>query len=167
VKKLAEDYGLPLLRGATPDWPAGVTRDLVVKATVEHLCIDLKGHIPSPLEPEAISASPGDYIPVLKRVLDEYETMHRPNANNGSEPLPKLFGIYPQVSVHWRFISLDARALASFVNINRPHQLSEYPQLFHQVFDLTFTRQKVSHFILQSAMPELRYTLSKRREFLV
>lgn len=85
----------------------------------------------------ALSEQPGKCIPVLYAVLQEYELEHEQNNRNETKILPRLFSLAPQPSLHWRFVTINAKALKVLVGIK--NDAADYEgnlELFNTVFDM-------------------------------
>ncbi|KAH8552316.1 hypothetical protein BGW37DRAFT_491457 [Umbelopsis sp. PMI_123] len=141
VWRLIEKYALPRIATGDGDWPEDWPEDvsLIMVATVDYLCSQLESLIPRPLNQETLSASPGEYIPALKFMLRDLESVHQQAENEENfdpKDLPKLFSIGPLPSMGWRFISLNAGLLASILpSIRTPQSPSEYINVFYEIFD--------------------------------
>jgi hypothetical protein len=99
----------------------------------------LETYIPRPLDSKALAASPGAYIPALKYMLKQMEEPHKA-ARNGkrsdTQVLPRLFSLFPNPSLGWRFIPLNAEMLVSFFPaIEKATGPSKYHEIFWKIFD--------------------------------
>jgi hypothetical protein len=95
----------------------------------------LKDHI-IPITPKLctvkeLTNNPGGVIPVLKKILTEYEafalqTLEKvaikillgltPSKKELKVKLPKLFTLFPMPGLHWRFIHLNAKGLKALLS---------------------------------------------------
>jgi hypothetical protein len=136
MQRVAE-YGLARVAGGVPVWPQDIEPTLPLFTIVDGLCNDLENVCPKPATPEELSASPGEFVPTLKTILEIYETIHLENqAKSSSTQLPRLFSLCPLPSFRWRCITLNAELLASFFpSIQKPDCPAQYASVFHQVFN--------------------------------
>jgi hypothetical protein len=135
TKKVAA-YGLARVAGGVPVWPQGIEPTLPLFTIVDGLCSDLERVCPKPVTPQQLSASPGEFFPTLKAILESYESIHRDQGKSSSTQLPRLFSLCPLPSFHWRCITLNAVLLASFFpSIQMPDCPAQYASVFHQVFN--------------------------------
>ncbi|KAG0170893.1 hypothetical protein DFQ29_009088, partial [Apophysomyces sp. BC1021] len=106
AKDIASKYAFERIGGGTPEWPDCVEPTLPLVALTDSLCDDLEARVPKPATQEAISASPGSYVPVLKYILSCYEEEHRVAATTEQQSpdthLPRLFSISPTPNTKWR-----------------------------------------------------------------
>jgi hypothetical protein len=99
----------------------------------------------TPVTMELLSASPGKYVPCLKYMSKELEWYQNQQSGDekqsDSETLLKLFPVFPNPSMKWRFVSLNAPILAIFfATIARPATPAHYPSVFYQIFDFKHLR---------------------------
>jgi hypothetical protein len=72
--------GIEIAAGEWPaDWPEEIS--LIMIATVNNLCSQLESLIPRPLTEQALSASPGNYVPALKYMLRDLGSVHEQAKN--------------------------------------------------------------------------------------
>jgi hypothetical protein len=135
-RKIAE-YGLARVAGGVPIWPQGIEPTLPLFTVVDGLCNELENVCPKPATPEQLSASPGEFVPTLKTILEMYDTIYlEDQAKGSSTQLPRLFSLCPLPSFRWRFITLNAELLASFFpSIQNPNCPAEYALTFYQLFN--------------------------------
>jgi hypothetical protein len=135
IKQLVERFVLKKLNNEEERWPNNLPQDLLLVAAVEYYCLQLSEHLPESIAPEAVSKSPGLYIPALKFMLTQIETDHHIAIAKG-EPAPALFTLFPQPSLKWRFVPIDIRVLSSFFpDIQRPNRPVDYAETAYQVFN--------------------------------
>ena len=146
VRAIVDEYTFPRIEGSAGDWPQQCPCDLALLVIVDNYCSELEECIPKPITPTSLSSSPGSYIPGLKFMLREYENVHSAanatkNVNVGV--IPKLYSIFPNPSLAWRFVSLNAGTLASFFNnIQTPNRPSDYSQMFFEICDMSVLRMR-------------------------
>ncbi|KAG0161903.1 hypothetical protein DFQ30_004962 [Apophysomyces sp. BC1015] len=76
-------------------------------------------------------------IPVLYAILQEYEREHQQSRDKESKTLPRLFSLAPQPSLHFRFVTVNTKALKALLHIQS--DTDDYDgnlQIFNRVFDL-------------------------------
>ena len=113
-------------------------------ATVDNICAGLESHVRKPVDSKALSTSPGAFIPALKFMLKEiekpYETI-RNGKQSDTEVLPRLFSLFPNPSLGWRFISLNALTLISFFPaMEKVRHPLQYHEVFWKIFDFSIFR---------------------------
>jgi hypothetical protein len=147
VKELVSKYAflrIAELPENAPEWPEKFSNDSALFTFVSNLCSSLETLVPKPLDIATISASPGAYIPVMKFILNDLETVHQEAANTkgtSSITLPRLFSLCPTPSFRWRYVSLNAETLASFfTNISKAKQPADYSETFYRIFDFSVLR---------------------------
>jgi hypothetical protein len=137
--KVIHEYAFERLNGGSPEWPDKVDATLVLVSIVDNLCDKLEQLCPKPTTPEKLAASPGNYIPLLKFILEEYEEEHiaaKALKGDSTQTLPRLFSLTPLPSLQWRFISINAELLSSLVpSVAKPNNPSEYARVFYHVFN--------------------------------
>jgi hypothetical protein len=131
--------GIEIAAGEWPaDWPEEIS--LIMIATVNNLCSQLESLIPRPLTEQALSASPGNYVPALKYMLRDLGSVHEQAKNEKKIDLKdcnKDFLDWPNTLYEMRFISLYAEILASILpSISRSNKPSDYINVYHEVFDV-------------------------------
>lgn len=95
----------------------------------------IRNYIPEPYSSAEMSARPGPFIPALRFILQQYTADHMAaEQNEKSKTLPRLFSLTPKPSLHWRFIDIDAKTLASLVELNMPRTQEQNAQVFKTVF---------------------------------
>lgn len=107
---------------------------------------DLMPLIPNLCTKKALSTAPGDFVPVLKHILEKYEIHHQEHSvaaylasikHPVTETLPKLFALYPIPSTKWRFVDLNTTAISSLLSLSTPHKsYDENLDFFNSVFYL-------------------------------
>jgi hypothetical protein len=135
-QKIAE-YGLARVTGGVPVWPQDVEPTLPLFTIVDGLCNDLENVCPKPATPEQLSASPGEFVPTLKTILEMYDSIYLENQAKGSSTqLPRLFSLCPLPSFRWRFITLNAALLASFFpSLLKPTRPADYTAVFYEILN--------------------------------
>lgn len=78
-----------------------------------------------------LTKDPGCVVPVLRKILSEYEAFHFETLENSAvkilsrlvpskkelnQKLPKLFSLFPMPSLRWRFIHLNALGLKALMS---------------------------------------------------
>ena len=68
-------------------------------------------------------------------MLSGLEEAHQTAIEN-EEDAPKLFPLYPNPSLGWRFVPLDIRVLSTFFNdIPRPRRPVDYAETAYRIFN--------------------------------
>jgi hypothetical protein len=119
-------------------------------ATADQICTNLENLCPKPVTPESLSRSPGVYIPVLKKILADYESDHEVASRNqqasrtkGSDEmvLPKLFSVGPLPNMKWRHIDISAELLSSMIPTETlPNKPMDYAALFYRILNFEVFR---------------------------
>ncbi|CAO3665302.1 unnamed protein product [Umbelopsis ramanniana] len=76
--ELAEDECLQQIRdmaGGVPVWPLGIEPTFPLFTIVDGLCNVLENVCPKFATPKELSASPGEFVPIMNTILEIYETV--------------------------------------------------------------------------------------------
>jgi hypothetical protein len=121
---ILNEYAYPRSVGLEHQWSERIPLDLVLLLTTFSICDQIRTGIPTDMTPvtmELLSASPGKYVPCLKfmsKVLEWYHNQQSGDEKQSdSETLPKLFTVFPNPSMKWRFVSLNADILQAFLQL--------------------------------------------------
>ncbi|GAA5813215.1 hypothetical protein MFLAVUS_006689 [Mucor flavus] len=101
-----------------------------------------------PLSKESLNNEPFKILPALRHILEKYDDIYKAQATQKDKTdsmnslLPRRFGLFPNPTLHWRFIKIDAQNLTGiFPEAKQKKQANEssfdYQQrCFYQMFAL-------------------------------
>lgn len=123
INDICVDYGYQLICGGDPKWPSTAS-DLGEqdKDRINELCLSCKNQLPGKATLLTLSKEPEKFIPLLSRILSEYEEEHKNHKSYDVRrlSLPRLFGLFPSPSLHFRSITMSAKAVSSFLKKRCP-----------------------------------------------
>ncbi|CEP08964.1 hypothetical protein [Parasitella parasitica] len=117
LRKIVHQYCYQHICGGSPEWPEDIPELYnEKKQEIDEICQELIIiDIPRPVTLQSLAASPGSYIPMLATLLQKNEQENiRIATNRLDETPPRLFPLSPIPSTKWRFIDVNANALAAF-----------------------------------------------------
>jgi hypothetical protein len=131
-RQIVDEYIWPTLVDKESSWPKEV--DLVSMSHFNAIW-SLKQHIisitPKLCTVKELTKDPGSIIPVLGKILTEYEAFgiqslekvaikvllgQTPSEKELNVKLPKLFSLFPNPSLRWRFVHLNAKGLMALLS---------------------------------------------------
>jgi hypothetical protein len=79
-------------------------------------CNVLESVCPKSATPKELPASPGEFVPIMKTILKNYEADLVGNQAklSPSAQLPRLFSLCPVPSFNWKSIAINAQVLGNF-----------------------------------------------------
>lgn len=140
TREIASEYVFERVAGGDARWPVSLSSDIPnnIRTATEAICQELEEIVPRPASKEAISASPGKYVPALRHILELYDQKHlQAKKNQPSSELPRLFGLTPMVYCQWRFITVNAKTLGSITSMRVGTSHEEHLELFYKIFDFS------------------------------
>ncbi|GAA5807756.1 hypothetical protein MFLAVUS_001133 [Mucor flavus] len=82
------------------------------------LILEVKNRMSTlPLTKESLNKEPFEILPALRYILNKYDDICKAQAaqtdkaDSTKPPLPRRFSLFPNPSLHWRFIKIDAQNL--------------------------------------------------------
>ncbi|KAG2208537.1 hypothetical protein INT47_010233 [Mucor saturninus] len=139
---------------------------------LDPLILEVKNRISTlPLSKESLNNEPFKILPVLRYILKKYDDIYNAQATQNEKidsmksPLPRRFSLFPNPSLHWRFIKIDSQNLSGiFPDAKQNKQPNEssfdhQQRCFYQMFD--FKRLGIQNYENLQALPE-----QKERMFL-
>ncbi|PHZ17691.1 uncharacterized protein RHIMIDRAFT_10973 [Rhizopus microsporus ATCC 52813] len=137
VKKIAYDYCYQSVCKGEPKWPQGAIFTQETKAAVDEACLPSQQLITTRVTLKELSASPSTFLPCILYILSKYEEEHKEHHAYDVRrlPLPRLFSVLPNPSLHWRFINISANSLSAFVKEPLPRGYNDQLRMFCRVFN--------------------------------
>jgi hypothetical protein len=162
-----EDYSYQIVCGGKPvlpehdDFNVSEEQLFSINAICDELCrID----VPRPVTTVRLTTSPGKYLPLLKFILEKYETEFEAHRQAQDQPqyhqqdqqqrkptfpqLLRLFSMLPLPSLKWRYITINPNALAAIAKLKLSNRYEEQLKMFSNVFDLGKFKIKRYFFVL-------------------
>lgn len=111
-----------------------------------------------PLTKESLNNEPFKILPALRYILNKYDAIYKAQAaqkdkaDSTKPPLPRRFSLFPNPSLHWRFIKIDAQNLTGiFPEAKQKKQANEssfdhQQRCFYQAF--AFKKLGIQRYIL-------------------
>ena len=112
------------------------------------LILEVKNRISTlPLSKESLNNEPFKILPALRYILEKYDGIYNAQATQNDKidsmksPLPRRFSLFPNPSLHWRFIKIDSQNLSGiFPDAKQNKQPNEssfdhQQRCFYQMFD--------------------------------
>ncbi|GAA5809637.1 hypothetical protein MFLAVUS_003049 [Mucor flavus] len=129
------------------------------------LILEVKNRIFTvPLSKESLINEPFKILPALRHILEKYDNIYKAQATqkdktDSTKPLlPRRFSLFPNPTLHWRFIKIDAQNLTGiFPDAKQKKQVNEssfdhQQRCFYQMF--AFKRLGIQSCEKLHALPE-------------
>ncbi|GAA5813805.1 hypothetical protein MFLAVUS_007292 [Mucor flavus] len=123
------------------------------------------------LTKESLNKEPFEILPALRYILNKYDDIYKAQAaqtdkaDSTKPPLPRCFSLFPNPSLHWRFIKIDAQNLTGIFPEAKQKKQANEPFFDHQqrCFYQAFAFKKLG---IQSCEKLLALPEEKGRMFL-
>ena len=143
IHDISVHYAYQFICGGTPTWPNTVS-DLgeEEKKLVTSFCLPLKNLVPERVTLINLSKNPEKFIPVLSHILSEYEVEHKNHHSFDVRrlPLPRLFGLFPTPSLHFRSITMSAPTLSAFLKKPVASSYNKQLEMFTDIINFKMLR---------------------------
>ncbi|KAL7325713.1 hypothetical protein PS15p_208164 [Mucor circinelloides] len=124
-----------------------------------------------PLTKESLNNEPFKILPALRYILNKYDDIYmaqaaqKDKADSTKPPLPRRFSLFPNPSLHWRFIKIDAQNLTGIFPVAKQKKQANESSFDHQqrCFYQAFAFKKLG---IQSCEKLLALPEEKGRMFL-
>lgn len=141
ASKFANDYLYEILAGGNPVMPRYLLPcSIEIGNAIQEIWMELMPYMPRPCTTEEMAAKPGNFIPALHYILQQYHDEHQQTPHiqekSNTRALPSLFSLVPLPSRNWRFIDINAETLAGLLKMPVPRTYNQRLTVFQTVFNL-------------------------------
>ncbi|GAA5807293.1 hypothetical protein MFLAVUS_000650 [Mucor flavus] len=103
------------------------------------LILEVKNRMSTlPLTKESLNKEPFEILPALRYILNKYDDIYKAQAaqtdkaDSTKPPLPRRFSLFPNPSLHWRFIKIDAQNLTGIFPKAKQKKQANESSFYHQ-----------------------------------
>lgn len=125
IREIAERYCYQLVCGDNPTWENSWLLTEEHKEKIDGICLPMKERLPMEATLVTLSKHTEKFVPLLADILSYYEMEHalRKPYDVSRLPLPRLFGLIPNPSAHFRSITMNINAICAFLFAPTPKNL--------------------------------------------
>ncbi|KAL1931374.1 hypothetical protein VTP01DRAFT_9516 [Rhizomucor pusillus] len=130
-----------ILAGGDPVMPRYLLPcSIEIGNAIQEIWMELMPYMPRPCTTKEMAAKPGNFIPALHYILQQYHDEHQQTPHiqekSNTRALPSLFSLVPLPSRNWRFIDINAETLAGLLKMPVPRTYNQRLTVFQTVFNL-------------------------------
>ena len=147
VAVIAEKYCYQFVCGGNPVWRNSCSLTEEHKEQVKSICLPLKELLPMEVTLVTLSKHTQRFVPLLSHILSYFEAEHAGSNPDDTArlPLPGLFGLFPNPSMHFRSITMNINAICAFLSLTLPRAYNDQLEIFQRV--MNFNKLRYSKYV--------------------
>ncbi|CEI99199.1 hypothetical protein RMCBS344292_13291 [Rhizopus microsporus] len=134
--KLADDFCWQILINGESKWPIQYFDHASSQniAQILPICNGLQVRLSTPPTAKNLAASPTKFVPALAVIISELEKLCNEHKDDNTK-MPRRFSLMPTPSMHWRYISINAKALQAITKHKSDGTYEGNVNLFYSTFN--------------------------------
>ncbi|KAG1173002.1 hypothetical protein G6F70_006985 [Rhizopus microsporus] len=134
--KLADDFCWQILINGESKWPIQYFDHASSQniAQILPICNGLQVRLSTPPTAKNLAASPTKFVPALAVIISELEKLCNEHKDDNTK-MPRRFSLMPTPSMHWQYISINAKALQAITKHKSDGTYEGNVNLFYSTFN--------------------------------